>query len=142
MKRPMWLAIIPALLMCAAAVAQAPQVMPDLVTHAQYVYVTSYDGPAWSNNVMPEDRKAIGDIVIALQKWGRYMVVYRPQEADIILMVQKRGNGDTLAVYNARQGVGSIPLWREMRQGGLDSNELPLFTQFRKAVEAAASHKG
>ncbi len=141
MKRPVWLAIMPALLLCAAAVAQAPQVMPQLVVQAHYVYVTTYEGPSWANNVLPEDRKAVGDIVVALQKWGKYMVVYRPQEADLILIAQRRGNGDTLAVYNARQGVGSIPLWREMRQGGLDSNELPLFTQFRKAVEAAVPHK-
>lgn len=141
MKRPVWLAIVPALLICTAAVAQAPQVMPQLVVHAQYVYVTTYDGPAWSDKVMPEDRKAVGDVVIALQKWGRYMVVYRPEEADVILIVQRRSNGDTLAVYNARQGVSSIPLWREMKQGGLDSNELPLLTQFRKAVEAGGPHK-
>lgn len=137
MRRPLWIFAVILLVTCAAA--QAPQFMPQLVVHAQYVYVTTYDGPAWSNNVTVDDRRAAGDVVSALERWGKYMVVYRPQEADIILLVQKRSNSDTLAVYNARQGVASIPLWREMKQGGLDSNELPLFARFRKAVEGTAS---
>jgi hypothetical protein len=142
MKRPVWLAILPVLLLCMTAVAQAPQAMPQLVADAQYVYVTSYDGPSWSINVKQDDKRAVGDVVTALQKWGKYTVVFQPERADIIIAVQKRPNGDTFAVYQGKlPGPKSIPIWREMRQGGLASNEMPLFTDFRKAVEAASPHK-
>jgi hypothetical protein len=111
--------------------------MPQLVVYARFVYVTTYDGPSWSNNVLPEDRRAVGDVEGALRTWGKYTLVYRPEEADIILVVQKRPSEDILAVYKGKLGASSIPLWRGMKEGGLDSKELPLMTSFRKAVEAA-----
>ena len=118
--------------------------MPQLVS-ARFVYVTTYDGPpwSWSSVMLPEDRQAVGDVEDALRTWGRYIVVYRPEVADIILVVQKRPTEDILAVYEARQVyhgkqvASSIPLWRGMMVGGLASKELPLVTSFRKAVEAA-----
>lgn len=126
-----------------AAVAQQPQPIPQSVVSAQTVYVTSYDGPSWSPNVKQDDKRAVGDVVTALQKWGKYQVVFDPQRADIIIAVQKRPNGDTFAVYQGRlvPGVKSIPVWKEMRTGGLDSKELPTMTKFQKAVEAAKPHK-
>ena len=115
--------------------------MPQVVVYARFVYVTTYDGPSWSSKVQPEDRRAVGDVEGALRAWGKYMVVYRPEEADIILVVQKRPSEDILAVYNGKLGASSIPLWRGMKEGGLDPNELPLMTRFRQAVEAAETQK-
>lgn len=141
MKKLLWILAILLLVMCTEAVAQQGQAMPKLVADAQYVYVTSYDGPSWSPNVKQQDKKAVGDVTAALQKWGRYMVVYRPEEADIIIAVQKRPSSDTFAVYPGKlPGPKSIPLWREMKTGGLDSKELPMMTDFQKAVEAADKH--
>lgn len=138
MKWPLAILAILLLVTCTAAVAQQPQPMPKLVADAEYVYVTSYDGPSWRASVLSEDKQAAGDVITALQKWGRYTVVFDPQRADIIIAVQKRPNGDTFAVYQGKTpGPKSIPLWREMNVGGLDSKELPMFTHFQKAVEAA-----
>ena len=109
--------------------------MPQLVS-ARFVYVTTYDGPPWFSNVLPEDRQAVGDVEDALRAWAKYTVVLRPDEADIILVVQKRPSEDILALY---QLDASIPLWRGMKEGGLDPKELPLMTNFRKAVETAES---
>ena len=109
--------------------------MPQLVANARFVYVTSYDGPSWSAKVLPEDRQAVSDVQSALRKWGKYTVVYEPEQADLILAVQRQGGEDVLAVY---QSGSSNPLWRGMSHGGLDSEEMPLFTDFRKAVEQAA----
>jgi hypothetical protein len=55
---------------------------------------------------------------------GKADVVYRPEEADIILAVQSRPTEDVLAVYQAHEaGIGSGPsqtyLWRAMARGGL-----------------------
>lgn len=138
MKRAsLFLAVFLLIGACVAALAQEPKVMPQLVVNARFVYVTSYDGNQWSPNVLPEDRQAISDVQQALRKWGKYIVVYQPQQADIILAVQKRGTEDVLAVYQAGLGANANPLWRGMRAGGLDSNELGLMTQFRQAVEKA-----
>ncbi len=123
---------------CTAALAQEPKVMPSLVVHARFVYVTTYDGNQWSANLLPEDRQAVSDVQDALMKWGKYTVVYRPEEADIILAVQRRGSEDVLAVYEGGLGASSIPLWRGMQEGGLDPNEMTLMTRFQTAVEAAA----
>jgi hypothetical protein len=128
------------LLACSAALAQAKpkQIMPQLVANARFVYVTTYDGPSWSKDVLPEDRQAVADVQEALTKWGKYIVVYEPEKADLILAVQRRGSEDILAVY---QRGSDNPLWRGMAQGGLDMQEMPLFADFRKAVEKADARK-
>jgi hypothetical protein len=141
MKRAWWLlAIFLVVLTCSAAFAQEPKVMPQLVVHARFVYVTSYDGPPWSGNVLPEDRQAVSDVQDGIMKWGRYTLVYWPGEADLILVVQRRGSEDVLAVYDAKlPGASSMPLWRGMEQGGLDPKEMPLLSRFQASVEAAAT---
>jgi len=129
------------LLLASTAALSKPrseQLMPRLVDNARFVYVTSYDGPSWSARLLPEDRQAISDVQDALIKWGKYKVVYEPGRADIILAVQRRGGEDVLAVYQVRS---ANPLWRGMADGGLDSLEMPLFTDFRNAVERAAAPK-
>ena len=139
MKR-FWLMAIFLLLASTAALSKprSEQVMPRLVAQARFVYVTTYDGPSWSANVLPEDREAVSDVQDALRKWGKYIVVYDARQADVILAVQRRGSEDVLAVY---QSGSSNPLWRGMAQGGLDSEEMPLFTDFRNAVERADARK-
>jgi hypothetical protein len=112
--------------------------MPRLVADARFVYVTAYDGPSWSPNLLSEDRQAVADVQEALTKWGKYIVVYEPGKADVILAVQRRGGEDVLAVY---QRGSDNPLWRVMSHGGLDSQEMPLFADFRRAVEQADTGK-
>jgi hypothetical protein len=142
MKRAGWLvALFLLFASCMAALAQEPKVMPQVVVQARFVYVTTYDGNQWSPNLLPEDRQAVSDVQDALKKWGKYIVVYRPEEADIILAVQKRGTEDVLAVYQAGLGASSTPLWRGMQQGGLDPQEMELTTRFQRAVEKAQAAK-
>jgi hypothetical protein len=130
------------LLACTAALPREKpkQALPRLVAEAQFVYVTSYDGPPWKGDILPEDRQAVADVQEALGKWGKYIVVYEPAKADLIFAVQRRGGEDVLAVYQNRP-LSSVPLWRGMAQGGLDSHEMPLLTDFRKAVEKSAAAK-
>jgi len=111
---------------------------PKTLINARFVYVTSYDGNEFSWNVLPEDRQAIGDVQQALKAWGRYVVVYEPRQADMILAVQKRGSEDVLAVYDAHSSGDPVYLWRAMSDGGLDKNEMPIFAELRQAVEKAS----
>jgi hypothetical protein len=92
---------------------------------------------------LPEDRAAIARVEDGIEKWGKLILVYNPQEADIILAVQSRPSEDVLAVYDAHSGDwGSRPsqvyLWRVMARGGLQKGEVPLFSQFEKAWDKIA----
>jgi hypothetical protein len=122
----------------AAAVAPSAPQMPRTLANARFVYVAAYDGDQFDPQLLPDDRAAIGRVEDAIQKWGKLTVVYRRQEADIILMVQSRPSEDVLAVYDAHSGdERSRPsqnyLWRVMGRGGLQKGEMPLFSQFEKA---------
>src|SRR4029077_19216886 len=63
---------------------------PGTLVNARYVYVTSYDGDQFDVNLLPEDRHAINAVQDAVQRWGKFILVYQPQQADIVLMVQSR----------------------------------------------------
>jgi hypothetical protein len=108
--------------------------LPKTLRNARYVYVTSYDGDQFNPNLLPEDRVAISAVQAAIQKWGKLVVVYKPDEADIILRLQSRPSEDVLAVYDGHQG-GDQYLWRVMARSGLQENEAPLLTEFQQAFE-------
>ncbi len=115
---------------------------PGTLVNARYVYVTSYDGDQFNINLLPEDRQAIGAVQDALQKWGKFTLVYEPRQADIVLMVMSRPSEDVLAVYDAHGWPeNSQYLWRMMGRGGLQSSETPLLTNLEKAFEKATAGK-
>jgi hypothetical protein len=113
---------------------------PGILTNARYVYVASYDGDQFDLNLLPEDRDAIGAVQNAIQKWGKLTIVYRPSEADIIILVTSRPSEDLMAVYDAHEPGGNF-LWRVMGRDGLQSGETPLVTQFEKGFESVQKHK-
>jgi hypothetical protein len=142
MKRSISIALV--LLSAAMAALAAPSAQtssapafPKVLINAKYVYVTAYDGDQFDPNLLPQDRQAIASVQDAIQKWGHYILVYRPQDADMIIAVQKRGSEDVLAVYDAH-GFNDNYLWRVMGRGGLDKDELPLFARLQSAVEKAS----
>ena len=124
--------IILAMLGTAAAKGNVPQ-LPRILSNARFVYVTAYDGDQFDPQLLPDDRAAIARVQDAIGKWGKLTLVYRPQDADVILAVQSRPTEDVLAVYDARVGMSSTYLWRVMARGGLQKSETPLMAQFEKA---------
>jgi hypothetical protein len=123
-----------------SAVSAAENVaqIPRTLSNARFVYVTAYDGDQFNFNLLPEDRDAIASVQDAIEKWGKLIVVYRPQDADIILAVQSRPSEDVLALYDAHSGdwdsgPSQSYLWRVMGRGGLEKSETPLFSQFERA---------
>lgn len=111
---------------------------PKTLINAKYVYVTSYDGNQFDQRLLPDDREAISAVQDAIQKWGHYVIVYRPEQADIVLMVQSRPSEDLLAVYDGKLWPEQTYLWRVMGRGGLDSGETPLVSELQTAVEQAS----
>ena len=114
---------------------------PGTLANARYVYVASYDGDQFNPNLLSEDREAIGSVQNAIQTWGKLTLVYRPSEADIIILVTSRPSEDVMAVYDGHQGPNGNYLWRVMGRNGLQSGETPLVTQFEKAFDSVQTHK-
>src|SRR5580693_10553568 len=112
---------------------------PGTLVNARFVYVTSYDGDQFDPNLFPEDRQAISTVQEALQKWGKFILVYEPHQADIILMVMSRPSEDVLAVYDAHGWPQNQYLWRMMGRSGLQPSEAPLVTNLEKAFEQATA---
>jgi hypothetical protein len=131
-----------AMLSTAAAADKTPRI-PRTLSNARFVYVTAYDGDQYNPNLLPEDREAIARVQDSIEKWQKLTLVYRPQDADIILAVQSRPTEDVLALYDAHGGDWSSRpsqnyLWRVMGRGGLQKSETPLVAQFEKAWEKMA----
>jgi hypothetical protein len=114
---------------------------PGTLVNASYVYVTSYDGDQFNPNLLPDDRQAIASVQDAMQKWGKWVVVYEPRQADIVLMVTSRPTEDVLAVYDAHGWPSDQYLWRVMGRGGLQQGETPMVTSLQKAFAQATAAK-
>src|SRR5215510_2771642 len=112
-----------------ANVAKVPA-FPGILGNGRYVYVASYEGDQFDTNLLPEDREAIGAVQNSIQKWGKLTIVYRPSEADIVILVTSRPSEDLLAVYDAHLWLSGNYLWRVMGRAGLQWGETPLVTQF------------
>jgi hypothetical protein len=129
-----------------AAAAPSPSTakvpaFPGVLANARYVYVASYDGDQFDQNLLPEDREAIGAVQSAIQNWGKLTLVYRASEADIIILVTSRPSEDVMAVYDGHEGPNGNFLWRVMGRDGLQFGETPLVTQFEKGFESVQKHK-
>jgi|ERR1700678_44633 hypothetical protein len=125
-----------------AAPKTAPQSLPQfpgILVNARFVYVTSYDGDQFNVNLLPEDRQAIATVQEAMQKWGKFTLVYEPWQADIVLMVTSRPSEDILAVYDAHGWPRNEYLWRMMGRSGLQKGEAPLITNLEKAFNQATT---
>ena len=114
---------------------------PGTLANARYVYVASYDGDQFNPNLLSEDRNAIGAVQNAIQEWGKLTIVYRPSEADVIILVTSRPSEDLMAVYDGHQEPIGNFLWRVMGRDGLQYGETPLVTQFEKGFESVQKHK-
>ena len=147
MKKNIFVTVLLTLALVALSAAKtstnAPQ-LPRTLANSRFVYVTAYDGDQFDPKLLPEDRAAINRVQDAIRKWGKLIVVYRPEDADIILAVESHSSEDILAVYDAHRGdTGSRPsetyLWRVTGRGGLQKGEMPLFSQFEKAWDQIAN---
>lgn len=80
----LWLLLVFAL----AVKAEDKDTIPAVIKNATFVYVTAYSGDVSSPDVMPDDRHAVQNVQGAIEKWGRYKLVYKRGEADLVLVVR------------------------------------------------------
>jgi hypothetical protein len=124
-----WIGVLLVVLAAAMLWAEGSPKALGILRNARYVYVTSYDGNEFNPNILSDDRDAILAVQDAIRKSGKYVIVYEPNQADIILRVMSRGSDDLLAVYDARGHEGNY-LWRTEHRGGLQKDETPLVKEF------------
>jgi hypothetical protein len=132
MKKLFGVALLVLVVVATAAASQKVPPMPRVLSNARFVYVAAYDGDQFNPNLLPDDQMAISRVQEAIQKWGKLTLVYRPGDADVILLVESRPSEDVLAVYDAH-GSSSTYLWRVMARAGLQEGEVPLVSQFQNA---------
>lgn len=80
--------------------------IPHIVCNASYVYVRTMDGDVILPRVLPEDRDAASRVEDQLTRWNRYVLVYQPQQADLIFVV--RTGRIATAQGNVGAGHGAV----------------------------------
>jgi hypothetical protein len=80
-----------------------------LFRQARFVYVEAVDGDEFNPHLYPEDRRAIADIREALQKWNRYQLTIRRQDADLIFVVRKGRLADAKVFGGVHLGPRTSP---------------------------------
>jgi hypothetical protein len=133
MKRMFLIAALLALV-SVGLIAQANSAFLSPLHNAKFVYVTSYSGPQFSANPLPEDRQAINAVQYALQSWGHYTIVYSPEAADMIVVVESRPTEDILAVYDRQSWHQGAFLWRATAKNGLSAPGMPLVHKLEGAL--------
>lgn len=83
-KASVWLLLVFAL----AVKAEDKNAIPAVIKNATFVYVTTYSGDVFSPDTAPDDRHAVQNVQSAIEKWGRYKLVYNRGEADLVLVVR------------------------------------------------------
>jgi len=104
MKRAFLLLLAIALVLPASAQKKRKSELPMAVVAAQFVYITSMHGDSYNPRTSLEERDAMRRVEDAVRAWGKYKVVYRPEDANLMLVVKTSGMG------SARVGVGLPPI--------------------------------
>lgn len=159
----------------ATGLLAAPSVLPARVLQARYIalgydlgdsFLSEREALLQPGRVMPDDQRALRAVRDLLEKWNRYVITSRPEQADLFLAVRagRRGSfgigvrtggqgeasgatgvssrvevsspDDMLSVYEA--AGGRIPLWRGQRPDGFSGTSPKLFEEFKADVERAA----
>ena len=143
-------------------------ILPTILWTSQFVHVTSMTGDEFNISTYPEDRAAIETVRDALREWGRYTLVSKPEDAELIFNVRagrqleagggvRTTPGSLGGIVGAGVGPGDdyveilmpIPtgrlnmrrataLWQRALHNGLEDGA-PLIQEFRKEADAAAA---
>lgn len=100
--------------MAASSSAWAKSPKKSEITHifcpATYAYVKTMDGDVMRPGVLPEDRDAAYRVEDKLSNWNRYVLVYEPQQADLIFVVRAGRLATTQGDMGAAAGSPDRPI--------------------------------
>ena len=156
------------------AQAKPSKVIPAELAHAKYValgydlgngFLSENSITTTQFHVLAEDREALQRVSDEVEKWHRYVVTVKPEDAELLIAVRTgrlvtagvgvelgKQNGsknggvdyggevsspdDMLEVYEADHGKEGTVLWRNLQKDGLSGSPPPLFEQFRQEVDS------
>jgi hypothetical protein len=76
---------------------------------ARYAYVTTADGDIMRPDVLQEDRDAVTRVQDQLKEWKRYLLVYEPQNADLVFVVRMGRTADIRTMGGVAGGSPGMP---------------------------------
>ena len=124
-----------------------------------------------TGKITAEDREALQNVRTAIQKWNRYTITLRPQDAELLIAIRSGRiaslhsgvqidtgsigspgigpmagaevgpNTDVMSVYEANDGREGPRLWRKLEDNGLKGQNPSLFVSFKSDVESLAKKK-
>ena len=111
MRKVVFLLVSLLLIVPAAPAKKKPKIKMDpRILSAQFVRVVSVTGGQYEVGTQYGDRSAINAVQSALEKWGRFRVVYTNQPADIIIVVRQGRIGSATVGGNIPVGGGPDPM--------------------------------
>jgi len=125
-KKLAGLTVLAAMLLTVTAWAK-PAPFPGIFRNARYVYVTKLRRLAMEpehsprGTALPSEKSRTPFALGAISQSYKNRVM-----PEMILVVQRRGSEDELAVFDPTRGHDSTYLWRVMARGGLDKTKCPL----------------
>jgi hypothetical protein len=116
MRVPVCAALLTALSLAVAASAAPKPKVPALLERAQYIafaydlgdHFVSESQVAAAPEILPEERRALEAIHDDIEKWGRYVVTDRLDQAEIIIAI-RLGRRGTMEVGRGSGGVIEPP---------------------------------
>ena len=111
MRKVVFLLVALLLIVPASFAKKKPKIKMDpRILSAQFVRVVSATGGPYEAGTQYGDRSAINAVQSALEKWGRFRVVYTNQPADIIIVVRQGRIGSATVGGNIPVGGGPDPM--------------------------------
>ena len=96
---------------CISLQAQTNTALLNRIAHARFVLVLTENGDPFDPKIDSQDRRAVGDIQNRITQWNAFTLVYRNEEADIVIAVRTAGRvraNTGIHISNHKQGPGSI----------------------------------
>ncbi len=107
-----------ALALAAVSVGAGPKQVPAQIALARYVclgydtgdrFLSDQESISTPYDIYPEDRAALNSIRDAIEKWGKYTLTVRPDQAELLIAVRRgRRAGAKIGITGGGRGGGAF----------------------------------
>ena len=115
-KRPAIAILVVLCALSATGKGKKKDTLPELILRAQCVAVVVDPDAGISLDHPSDNRTAQSDVQAALQKWGRYKVMFDAQNVDLIFVLHKGGQ-------RPRPAIGGGPVYTPRERCRLEPGE-------------------
>jgi hypothetical protein len=87
----LYFAFVFLLLGCVSLQAQTNKAFLNRIAHARFIMVTTENGDPFDPVIDSQDRRAAGEIQNMITQWKTFTLVYRKEDADVVIAVRTAG---------------------------------------------------